>query len=194
MAACTPSLQHALFVCGRTWNRIRSVELRYGTDCVLALSAGIVLLCCEPGSSNNDDDGSLPTIGFSRDAASPILSFACDGASGGDETALLDGPPVGGCAVENPNVGFRADVLPVFQGCSGELCHNAWSYETTVNITSTECCDKRKIVDPGNPSGSYLIQKVRGMDLCGNSSKMGDLTPAQARNLADWICLGAPDN
>jgi len=164
------------------------------------LSAGIGFFGCGPGSSSNDhvvtqDDGSLPTIVISSDAAFPILTFACDGSSGYDATDFSDGSPaVGGCVVGNPSVRFGADVLPVLQGCSGELCHAAWSRVTTVDITSTECCDKRKIVDPGNPDRSYLLQKIRGMDLCGNSSKMGDVPPGVARNIADWICLGAPDN
>jgi hypothetical protein len=94
----------------------------------------------------------------------------------------------------NSGVQFQMDVLPVFRGCSGELCHSPWTYRTTVNVTSTECCDERKIIDPGNPGGSYLVQKVRGVDLCGNSGKMGDLAPSVVQAIEDWICLGAPDN
>ncbi len=108
--------------------------------------------------------------------------------------APSDGSFDAGCTPSNPNVQFRTDVLPVFRGCSGELCHAPWSYGATVGIASAECCDRRKLVDPGNPSGSYLVQKIRGVDLCGNSSKMGDVPVDVIRSIEDWICLGAPDN
>ena len=130
------------------------------------------------------------------DAGFRIPDFACD-AEAPDHDAFepFDASlEAGGCAPSNPDVRFQTDVLPVFLGCSGELCHAPWAYGTTVNVRSIECCDQRKIVDPGNPSGSYLVQKIRGIDLCGNSSKMGDVPPDVVRSIEDWICVGAPNN
>ena len=165
-----------------------------------ALGAGISLvgLACAPNDANlaASNDAWGPGIIVSPDGGFRIPDFACDGSASEHETTEPPDAPreTGGCIVQNRNVRFQTDVLPVFGGCSGELCHAPWTYRTTVGITSTECCDQRRIVDPGNPGGSYLLQKIRGIDLCGNSGKMGDVSPAVANAIADWICLGALDN
>lgn len=101
------------------------------------------------------------------------------------------------CVVSLPNIRFSVDVAPILGSCSGELCHDAWKYSTTVGVPSLECCDRRKLVDPGNPAQSYLLQKLRGRDLCGNSSEMPPgVTVSQSviDVISSWICMGAPHN
>jgi hypothetical protein len=49
-------------------------------------------------------------------------------------------------------------------------------------------------VQPGDPSGSYLIQKLLGRDLCSGSQmpKAGVTLPsADMAMLSAWICQGA---
>src|SRR5690242_16531534 len=144
---------------------LRSMQHRHRRR--FALAAGIGLFGCGPSSNDGTaaarDDASGPII-VSPDASFRIPNFACDGsAPDHDPMDLPDAPPeTGGCTVTNSTVRFKTDVLPVFEGCSGELCHGPWSYRTTVDVISTECCDHRRIVDPGNPGASYLLQKIRG--------------------------------
>jgi hypothetical protein len=163
-------------------------------------SIGVALLGCGSSASQDQvavpDDAAGQVITVPGDAGFRIPTFTCDAeATHHDGSEPLDASSdVGVCMPTNSGVQFQMDVLPVFRGCSGELCHSPWTYRTTVNVTSTECCDERKIIDPGNPGGSYLVQKVRGVDLCGNSGKMGDLAPSVVQAIEDWICLGAPDN
>ena len=161
-----------------------------------AFLAGLVLIGCEATASPPTNEGTGPGIIVANDSGIRIPNFACDSSGIADSLSEASAAPAdaGGCTVMNPNVRFRSDVLPVFGGCSGEICHAPWSYETTVGAMSTECCDKRKLVDPGRPATSYLLQKIEGIDLCGNSSKMGDVTPDISRNIQDWICLGAPND
>jgi hypothetical protein len=164
----------------------------------LLFTGYLALLGC--GSARTDTnqsvtDASGPVIIVSPDGAFRLPNGTCDASAPDDGLAPVDAAEDSGtCTVTNPNVRFQLDVLPVFQGCSGELCHAPWSYPTTVNVVAAECCDRRKIIEPGNPGGSYLLQKIRGIDLCGNSGKMGDVSPKAAQNIQDWICSGAPDN
>jgi hypothetical protein len=162
----------------------------------LAWFGGVGLFGCGSHANDVPDDASGPIIMVPGEGGFRIPDFACDGgADGRDVLGPSDGShDASGCAPSNPGVRFQTDVLPVFRGCSGELCHAPWSYGTTVGVMSTECCDRRPIVDPGHPDDSYLVQKIRGVDLCGNSSKMGDVPPDVIRSIEDWICLGAPDN
>ncbi|WP_441290932.1 c-type cytochrome domain-containing protein [Sorangium sp. KYC3313] len=66
-----------------------------------------------------------------------------------------------------------------------------------VNGNSTECTG-RKLVVPGKPSESYIINKVRGSGLCGDDSRMPPMTAGAAlpeasiKKINDWICAGAP--
>ena len=59
-------------------------------------------------------------------------------------------------------------------------------------------CAGRVLVVPGKPSESYLINKVRGKDLCGDDTRMpppnsgAALPEASIKKINDWICAGAP--
>jgi hypothetical protein len=71
------------------------------------------------------------------------------------------------------------------------------SYANLVNVTATECSDGRKRVLPGQPSQSYLVEKLMGVSLCFGTPmpKAGSLLPsAEIQTIADWICEGAPNN
>ncbi len=95
------------------------------------------------------------------------------------------------CAGMTAQVSFARDVAQLVS-CSGEVCHQPWSYATLSGHASTTCCDHRPLVEPGWPSESHLFQAVTGVDSC--VGRMGALTDAQVALVAAWICEGAPDN
>jgi len=168
-------------------------DLRRGV--LLAASLAMVGCSTTPGGENGPAGSTGSGIIIAPDSGFHLPNFSCDaGELDRDVPASDAAVDAGACAVTNPTVRFQIDVLPVLSGCTGELCHAPWTYGTTVNVVSSECCDHRKIIDPGKPAASYLLQKVRGVELCGNSSKMGDVSPAVAQSIQDWICLGALDN
>jgi hypothetical protein len=63
-----------------------------------------------------------------------------------------------------------------------------------VNVPSTECCDGRLLVNPRHPEQSYMIQKLKGVNLCAGQKMpaAGFLTDAQIGTLEAWVCEGAP--
>lgn len=66
-------------------------------------------------------------------------------------------------------------------------------YDALVGVPSGQCGD-RMLVEPGEPGASYLLDKVRGVDLCAGTKmpKVGPgLTAAQVTAISQWICAGA---
>jgi hypothetical protein len=52
-------------------------------------------------------------------------------------------------------------------------------------------------VSPGSLEQSYLMNKLTGIGMCGGTVRMppaGPLPPDEIQTIADWICVGAPDN
>lgn len=106
-----------------------------------------------------------------------------------------------------------ADVQAVFSQSCGKagFCHNkdnpsgkldlrpGMSYASLVDINTSYCQDGRKRVVPGQPSESYIIDKVMNTDLCNlpNGSKSGKMPPgsslptADIETISNWICGGA---
>jgi hypothetical protein len=70
------------------------------------------------------------------------------------------------------------------------------SFAAIVNVTATECSDGRKRVLPGQPSQSYLIEKLMGVSLCFGTQmpKTGSIPTSEIQTIANWICEGAPNN
>ena len=71
------------------------------------------------------------------------------------------------------------------------------SYASLVNVAASQCKDGRKRVVPGSPSTSYLVQKLIGVNMCSGSQmpKQGQGLPStQEQTIANWICIGAPNN
>jgi hypothetical protein len=92
---------------------------------------------------------------------------------------------------------FTTDIEPLFASCSGEVCHDFSppGLRATFGATSNECCTKTPLIAPGDPSGSYLLDKLRGEPLCSGDRMPLDKAPfsdAQIQAMSDWICEGAP--
>lgn len=115
----------------------------------------------------------------------------------------------GKCSCGTATVSFSADVQPIFSAsCSGAGCHKGVnpqagldlsagkSYAALVGVDASQCKDGRKRVLAGDPAGSYLVDKMMGVDLCSGSvmPKNGSLPTAELETIANWICAGAPNN
>ena len=71
------------------------------------------------------------------------------------------------------------------------------SYAELVNVAASQCGGKRKLVAPGSPSSSYLLQKLLNVDICTGTQmpKAGQSLPQkQIDIISSWICSGAPNN
>jgi hypothetical protein len=110
-------------------------------------------------------------------------------------------PPPPTCDGDTRPTSFTTDVVALIGHCGGEQCHGgigqSWPYAAIVDKPTPECMDGRVYVKPGDPANSYLVQKLRGVDMC-----MGEQMPKGPTKLSDvdlatierWICEGAPDN
>ena len=129
---------------------------------------------------------------------------ACDNACAVGQTCVG-----GACTCGAASVSFSAAVQPILTAsCATNGCHkgvmpaeglnltNGQSYSKLVNVTASQCADGRKRVLPGQPSESYLIDKLMNVDLCFGTQmpKQGTIPQAQIQTISDWICAGAPNN
>ncbi len=94
---------------------------------------------------------------------------------------------------------FTRDIVPLFNSCAGEVCHSfsAGAIVEQVGKPSVECCGERLMIEPGHPERSYVLQKLRGTELCGGERMPLERAPFNATDLqtiADWICQGASTN
>jgi hypothetical protein len=101
------------------------------------------------------------------------------------------------CAGLDGGVTYSADIAPILAGCKGELCHDAPSWATLVDVRSKECCGSRVLVTPGDPGASYILNKLRGLGMCNGERMPRGKTPlsdAQIALFESWICQGAPND
>ncbi|MEP7050220.1 MAG: hypothetical protein ABJB12_07705 [Pseudomonadota bacterium] len=91
---------------------------------------------------------------------------------------------------------FARDIVPLFNGCVGEVCHSfsAGAIAQEVGAPSLECCSERLMIEPRHPERSYVLQKLRGTELCGGARMpLGDVpfSSDDLQAVSDWICQGA---
>jgi hypothetical protein len=124
-----------------------------------------------------------------------VTALAASGCGGDDPTGTTRDHPA------PSKVRFARDIEPIFMsGCSGEYCHGnfvntpARAYRFFVDQPSTQC-DGRTLIVPGHPEASYLMEKVRGENVCmGEPMPRGvgnSLRPDQIQLLSEWIRDGA---
>ncbi|HEX7670385.1 MAG TPA: hypothetical protein VF395_12405 [Polyangiaceae bacterium] len=164
----------------------------------LLLGIAWLLPCCQGDHASNlvVDAGGAPNNGaiFTFDATFPVCREA------GVPAAVDEGHGDGSTCQPTRHVSYTNDVVPIFgKNCSGEVCHSgAWAgsraHLTLVDVPARECCDGRKLVRPGDPNASYVVQKLRGTDLCdGGKMPLGrTIDDRDIATIADWICEGAP--
>lgn len=115
----------------------------------------------------------------------------------------------GACTCGNSSVSFAAEVQPIFTAsCASNGCHKGMAsqegldlsvgkaFAGLVNVNAKQCNDGRKLVLPGDPGQSYLIDKMMGVDLCSGTKmpKNGAVSSQQITTVANWICAGALNN
>jgi hypothetical protein len=131
---------------------------------------------------------------------------ACGKACGAGEACVA-----GACSCRSSgSVSFKNDVAPVLaSSCTAAGCHAGMkpkeglslevtkAYAELVNVASSQCGSARKLVAPGAPSSSYLLQKLLDLDVCTGTQmpKAGQSLPqSQIDAISSWICAGAPNN
>ena len=148
---------------------------------------------CSGASNSHPLDGSADVA-----AISIVLPDALSGCfhSAGVVTVLDGGARDPQCLVGAPAVSFARDVAPILAGCTGEVCHAPWSYDTLFGQRSTACCDQRWLVVPGQPSASHVVQAVTGIGACVPQMPLneGSLSNAEIATLVAWVCQGALNN
>jgi hypothetical protein len=142
-------------------------------------------------SASHAASSSASTSGVS--ASSSVSASASSSASGG------------------AGVSFAIDVQPLFtKSCLSSGCHGATAakgldlstnkaYQELVGVKAEECAagGGRQLVVAGNPDQSYLIDKLKGTNLCSGvrmPAKKPALADAEIQTIADWITAGAMDN
>jgi len=130
-------------------------------------------------------------------------------ASGG--SLNLDPPPPALCpdastgamtpstCVPGPHRDFTTEIVPLFSGCSGEICHSfaGGGIATQIGAPATECCNRIAIIESGHPESSYLLNKLSGRGLCdGAQMPLGRaaFSASDLQLLSEWICQGADTN
>jgi len=134
----------------------------------VAVVASLAIAC---GSSNNNTPTTpTPTVTFSTQIQQQILTPACSSCHTDDGRT-----PAGG-------LNLRAA---------------ATSHSNLVGVASTGKAGATRVI-AGNPSGSYLVQKLEGAaDIVGlRMPRNGPpfLTDAQVALIRQWIQIGAPNN
>lgn len=143
--------------------------------------------CSSPGPAAATSSGPVST-GTGPSLNLPILGCP-------DAGALLPAD-AGTCIVHTPR-SFTRDIVPLFDGCAGEICHNfaSGAIRGEIGVLVDQCCDEITVIDPGHPERSYLVDKLSGTNLCMDSRQMpldqAPFTPDQIQAVSDWICQGA---
>ncbi|WP_437810820.1 PE-PGRS family protein [Sorangium sp. So ce1078] len=122
---------------------------------------------------------------------------------GANEGGSTPGDPA--CGVDTASFAdVQAILTATCAGCHGNAGPAAGGLDLRANAAhgglvdgdSTTCAD-RVLVVPGMPSQSYLINKLRNVDLCADGKPMppppaAALSEANIKKITDWICAGAP--
>lgn len=135
----------------------------------------------------------------------PLLAAALVAVGCGDKKPLPFEP---GGGEPSPDATFTRVEDEVFSvSCALSGCHAGAapaggmnlsagaSYGNIVGVASTERGDLHRI-EPGDPSRSYLVKKIRGdTDIVGSPMPLvGSITPAQRQLVIDWVRRGAPQD
>jgi hypothetical protein len=112
----------------------------------------------------------------------------------------------GACQCAAEPVSFEAEVEPLLvSNCALAGCHAppqiqlgldlraGKGYASLVGVASSQCGTTPR-VDPGSPGTSYLLAKLRGVELCGGLAMPLNAEPlaqAEIQRISDWICQGA---
>ena len=111
------------------------------------------------------------------------------------DAGALIAPDAGACMPLKAR-NFTRDIVPLFNGCAGEVCHsfNAGQIAEQVGVPADECCNQLQMIEPGHPERSYVLRKLLGRNLCAGAQMPLERPAFNADDLqavSDWICQGA---
>lgn len=146
---------------------------------------------------------------------------ACDGAcvdtqSNREHCGACDQPCTAGqdcvegsCVCAGDPVSFAATIGPLLVAeCTAPGCHSGAmpkagldlrataAYDDLVGVAASQCGDRLRVA-PGDATNSYLMNKLRGVDLCSGTQmpKAGQaLAESELAAIESWICNGAQDD
>jgi len=191
MGGCSSSCDASLTQCDQSCVDITSDPQHCG-DCTTSCGTGGTCessVCACPGGADPLTD--------------PSNCGSC-----GNTCAPGQGCEDGACVCGAGSVSFASDVQPIFTAsCATAGCHKGAmpqeglnlstgkAYDAIVNVDAEQCTSRKRVL-PGQPSESYLMDKLLGVDLCFGTKmpKMGSVDSADVETIAIWICAGAPDN
>jgi len=192
----------SLTQCGTSCVDTQSSVLHCG-GCDSACPAG---LSCDAGKCSCQNGGELCGTACVDTRTDAGNCGACGTACGAGEACVA-----GACQCSaSGSVSFKATIAPILAGaCTAAGCHAGMkpkenlaldatkSYAELVNVAASECNGQRKLVVPGSPSTSYLMQKLLDVNVCTGTQmpKAGQTLPQQQLDqISRWICSGAPNN
>jgi hypothetical protein len=192
----------ALTQCGSSCVDLNTHVLHCG-QCDNACPGGTT---CDAGKCVCPGSGELCGTACVDTASDAMNCGGCGVACGAGESCVN-----GDCqCVGSASVSFKADVQPILTaGCTANGCHTGarpkedltldagTAYGEIVNVATSQCGGKRKLVVPGSPSTSYLMQKLLNVDICTGTQmpKANAAIPAKDLDtISSWICSGAPNN
>ena len=149
------------------------------------LALSLLLAACGGTSGKNPQ-------GTQSDAGNVVIVLPANDGSGCVHMPSPTGTDASGtdplCDPNAAQVSYARDVAPVLAGCSGEVCHAAWNYDSLVNQPSRACCDRRLLVAPYHPSLSLLTQALTGSNSCvGTMPLDGHLATPEIQAMIDWV-------
>ena len=159
------------------------ITLLIPEGCLLLALSG----CSSAPASSSPADGGLPPSAGGGSSLN-VSPAACPDAG--------TFPTATAACVSAKARSFTRDVIPLFNSCAGEICHGfgAGAIAQQVGIPSVECCGELQMIEVGHPERSYVLQKLRGNNVCGGSQMPLNQVPFSTDDLqvvADWICQGA---
>jgi mono/diheme cytochrome c family protein len=101
----------------------------------------------------------------------------------------------GGAAQGVGGISFKNDVLPILAEKCG-ICHGSMGgWDASDYQSVMESGDNGPVVNPGDPEGSLLGQKLLGTQTIGGEMPPGGQLPQdEVKTILDWISAGAQDN
>lgn len=167
-----------------------------GKTCPVACSGGACVAQCPNGTKSCNG----ACVNTQVDAAN---CGACGVVCGAGKTCSA-----GACTC-GPTVSFAGTLQPILTAnCATNGCHTGnrpassldlgagKAYASLVGVGSSTCGGRTRVA-AGNVAGSYLINKLTGVDLCAGTQmpKAGASLPAaQIDAFKGWICNGATNN
>ena len=155
-----------------------------------------------PSATSDPGAGEVLVSGLNPETDYHVVVRAVDQA-GNEDSNTIEATGRTGAATS-----FASQVEPILvASCTNAGCHtgprpaqgldlrSGSGYGELVGVESTQCAG-RALVTAGDPGASYLINKLRGVDICFGTQmpKGGALSAGQIQTVEDWVGEGALDN